>query len=73
MIKNLKDFGYNVYGKTIGEAWISLVESIIKYGKISYDENRKRLALMNVRVKSKTQIFNDEIIRKYAEKDKLKP
>ncbi len=72
MIKKIKDFGYNIYGKSIGEIWISLVEAILKYGEISYDEKRKRKALINVRIKSKTQEINDKIIEKYADKEKTK-
>lgn len=72
MIKKIKDFGYNIYGETIGKVWISLVEAILKHGEISYDEKRKRKALINIRVKSKTQKTEDEIIEKYAEKEKTK-
>jgi thymidylate synthase len=71
MITKLKDFGYNVYGKTLGEAWISLVEAILDNGEICYDEKRKRKALMNIRIKSESQGINDDIINKYAEKEKL--
>jgi len=71
MIKKVKNFGYGIYGKTIGETWISLVEAVLKHGEISYDEKRKRRALLNVRIKSETQKINDEIIDKYAEKEKI--
>jgi len=72
MIKHLDKFGYNVDGKTIGEAWISLVEAILTKGEISYDEGRKRLALQNVRIKSATQELEDTIIDRFAEKEKTK-
>ncbi len=69
-ILNVNDFGYNILGRTVGETWISLVESILKHGEVSYDEKRGRLALMNIRVKSKTQEIEDEIINTHAEKEK---
>jgi thymidylate synthase len=72
MIEELEKFGHNIYGQSVGEAWISLVESILRNGRESYDEGRKRLALMNVRVKSGTQIFEDEIIKKYSDVEKCK-
>jgi len=39
------DFGYQVFGKNVGETWISLVSLILKHGEISYDESRQRLAV----------------------------
>src|SRR3989344_6027760 len=72
MIKKDIQFGYNIYGKTIGEMWISLIEAILKKGEVSYDEKRKRIALMNVRVKSESQNIKDKIIDKYAENEKTK-
>ena len=71
MIKKDIQFGYNIYGKTIGEMWISLIEAILKKGEVSYDEKRKRIALMNVRVKSESQNIKDKIIDKYAENEKF--
>ena len=72
MIKKIKDFGYNIHGESIWEAWISLVEAIIKHGETSYDEKRKRRALINIRIKSESQKVDDRIIEKYAEKEKTK-
>lgn len=72
MITKDSNFGFNIYGKSIGEMWISLVEAILKNGEVSYDEKRKRLALMNVRVKSKIQNQEDKIIDSFAENEKTK-
>lgn len=72
MFIEVPQFGYHVYGESIGEAWISLVEAILVNGEKSLDENRERIALMNIRVKSETQNIDDSIIDKYAEKDKTK-
>ncbi|VVB78029.1 Thymidylate synthase [uncultured archaeon] len=71
MIKNIENIGYNIYGNSLGEIWISLVEAILKNGEISYDEKRKRKALVNVRIKSESQETNDKIINKYADQEKL--
>ncbi len=45
MYVRLEPFGWNVYGETIGSAWLSLVETINKNGVLSEDEDRKRLSL----------------------------
>ena len=57
MYVKLEPFGYNVYGETIGSIWLSLVEAIIKNGISTEDEDRKRLSLQNIRIKSATQQF----------------
>lgn len=65
-------FGCQIFGKTLGEAWISLVEVVLKYGKKSYDEKRGRKALLNLRIKSSTQKLPDNIISKYGNVENLK-
>lgn len=67
----LEPFGYNVYGETIGSAWLSLVEAIIKNGILTEDEGRKRLSLQNIRIKSATQSFPDALIQKYGNKKNI--
>ena len=68
MYVNLEPFGYNIYGETIGSVWLSLVEAIIKNGQLTEDESRKRLSLQNIRIKSATQVFPDQLIEKYGNK-----
>ncbi len=68
MYVRLEPFGWNVYGETIGSAWLSLVETINKNGVLSEDEDRKRLSLQNIRIKSATQSFPDPLIEKYGNK-----
>ena len=68
MYVKLEPFGYNIYGETIGSAWLSLVEAVIKNGVITEDEDRKRLSLQNIRIKSATQSFPDPLIAKYGNK-----
>lgn len=68
MYVKLEPFGYNIYGETIGSVWLSLVEAVIKNGELTEDEDRKRLSLQNVRIKSSTQVFPDSLIEKYGNK-----
>lgn len=62
------NFGCTIEAHSLGEAWLGLVESCIKNGKLEYDENRARFALHGVRV----IMYNyahpdvDPIIQKYA-------
>jgi thymidylate synthase len=67
----MKNIGVNIIGKTIGEAWLELVKNILNYGEVSYDENRKRLALENVRLSSFTNNYKDKIFDKYANKKNI--
>ena len=71
MYKNHFPFGIQVYGETIGEIWIDIIEAVIKEGKNCFDEGRKRKALENVRFKSNTQIMPDELILKYGDEENL--
>ena len=68
MYVKLEQFGWNIYGETIGGAWLSLVEAINKNGIPTEDEDRKRLSLQNIRIKSATQSFPDPLIEKYGNK-----
>lgn len=65
------NFGYSVYGTTLGEAWINTVECVSKNGILEPDEKRERFALQNFRLKSETQVLPDEIFDKYAKKDNI--
>lgn len=64
-------FGYQIFGKTLGETWIGLVEAVLKRGRKSFDETRERKALLNVRIKSATQKIPDKIITKYGHQGNL--
>jgi len=66
------EFGYSVHGKTIGEAWINAVTTVLEYGVAEADESRERIALQNFRIKSETQIISDSIFAKYAKKENIK-
>ena len=66
MYVKLEPFGYNIYGETIGSAWLSLVEAINENGILTQDEGRKRLSLQNIRIKSATQFFPDTLMQKYG-------
>jgi len=72
MYKEIPQFGFHIFDKTIGEAWIDLIEAVFKYGEISFDEGRKRLAISNVRWKSATQIIPDKIVGQFGDKKSLK-
>lgn len=67
------NFGFTIEGKSLGEAWLGLVEACIKNGNLEYDENRARFALHGVRlvIADYTNTDNDPIIQKYANKDSI--
>ena len=67
----IEPFGYNIYGETIGSVWLSLVEAIIKNGVLTEDEDRERLSLQNIRIKSATQSFPDPLIEKGGNKKNI--
>lgn len=61
----------HIFGNTIGETWIDLVEAVVTKGRVCFDEQRKRLALDNVRVKSETQVSADPIVTNFGNREKL--
>jgi thymidylate synthase len=67
-----QQFGYGLYGETIGEMWMGLVKAVVSDGTHSFDESRERLALSNLRVKSATQVAPDPILDKYCNGAQLK-
>lgn len=71
MYVKLEPFGYNIYGETIGSIWLSLIEAIMKNGILTEDEDRKRLSLQNIRIKSATQQFPDSLLEKYGNKKNI--
>ena len=71
MYVKLEPFGYNIFGETIGSVWLNLVEVIVKNGVSTEDENRKRLSLQNIRIKSATQQFPDSLLEKYGNRKNI--
>ena len=49
MITKVENVGYDVYGETLGELWLNIVETILKNGVFELDENRGRYAVRNLR------------------------
>ena len=71
MIERIENIGYAVYGKTLGETWLQMVETVIKNGSFELDENRGRFAVRNLRFASETTDINDELIEKYGDQSKI--
>lgn len=71
MIERIENIGYAVYGKTLGETWLQMVETVIKNGSFELDENRGRFAVHNLRFASETTDVNDELIEKYGDQSKI--
>ncbi|MBU4502367.1 MAG: hypothetical protein KKA79_07245 [Nanoarchaeota archaeon] len=69
MYTNDRDFGIQIKGETIGEAWLSMVEAILKKGEAGFDEGRRRRALQNIRLKVSKQESDDSILNEYANKN----
>lgn len=67
------NFGCTIEAKSLGEAWIGLVETCIKNGNLEYDENRARFALHGVRmiIENYRQTDSDPIIQKYANQESI--
>lgn len=71
MYKFIKPFGHHVWGKDIGSTWLSLVNAVLKYGDITYDEGRQRKSLQNVVFQIESFNLPDIILEKYANKKNL--
>ena len=71
MIERIENVGYAVYGETLGEMWLQMVEAILKNGSFELDENRGRFAVKNLRFASATTDVNDELIDKYGDQEKI--
>lgn len=59
-------FGYSVLGDTIGEAWLTAVECVLKNGVFDPDENRGRHALQMLRLKVRTHGQFDALIERFG-------
>jgi hypothetical protein len=51
MVTKVKNVGYSVYGSTLGELWLSIVETVLKNGVFELDENRGRFAVRSLLAK----------------------
>jgi hypothetical protein len=71
MITNVQNVGYCVYGDTLGELWLDMVETILKNGIFELDENRGRFAVRNLRFAAGSTDPNDKLIEKYGDKSKI--
>lgn len=71
MIERIKNVGYAVYGETLGEMWLQMVETILKNGNFELDENRGRFAVKNLRFASATTNVDDALIEKYGDQEKI--
>ena len=71
MYIKLEPFGVCVYGERIGSTWLSLIESILKNGEETVDEERRRISLQNIRVRVSFQHTIDPIVEKYADKKNI--
>lgn len=71
MIERIENIGYVVYGQTLGETWLQMVETILKNGSFELDENRGRFAVRNLRFASETTDVHDALIEKYGDQAKI--
>ena len=71
MITKVANVGYSVYGETLGELWLDMVETILKNGQFELDENRGRFAVRNLRFAAGIANPDDKLIEKYGDKAKI--
>lgn len=71
MIERVNNVGYAVYGATLGETWLQMVETVLKNGVFELDENRGRFAVRNLRFSSESTKVQDSLIEKYGDKSKI--
>lgn len=71
MVQYTKEFGFQIYGHSLGETWLHLVECVLKNGCLEFDENRARLALQNVRIKSASQQLPDACFEHYGNRKNI--
>lgn len=67
------NFGCTIEARSLGEAWLGLVEACMKNGNLEYDENRARFALHGVRIiiENYGHPDSDPIIQKYANQESI--
>lgn len=73
MLQYSDEIGYNFYSSTIGGVWIEILREILKNGDRTYDENRERKSIQNVRVRIKSKDFSkkDKIVEKFCNKSNI--
>ena len=71
MITKVENVGYDVYGETLGELWLNIVETILKNGVFELDENRGRYAVRNLRFAAERADPDDKLIQKYGDPKKI--
>jgi|GEM_PF-824497 thymidylate synthase len=71
MIDRIQGVGYIVHGKTLGETWLAMVETVLKNGSFELDENRGRFAVRNLRFSADTTDIVDTLIEEYGDKSKI--
>lgn len=71
MISKVENVGYNVYGSTLGELWLEMIETILKNGIFELDENRGRFAVKNLRFSAGVADPNDKLIEKFGNQEKI--
>lgn len=71
MIEYNKNFGYQIYGNTMGEVWLDLIECVTKNGELEFDEKRGRFAIQNIRLKIEKQNVDDSLFELYANKENI--
>ncbi|MDR0850687.1 MAG: thymidylate synthase [Christensenellaceae bacterium] len=71
MITKVENVGFSIYGDSIGELWLNLVETVLKNGAYEMDENRGRFAVRNLRFAAGVANSQDILIEKYGDKKKI--
>jgi thymidylate synthase len=71
MYQLIQPFGYHVNAQSIGLAWMDAVKAVLEEGSTTYDEERERLSLQNVRIYVSEPKPQDEIIKKYGDKKNI--
>lgn len=71
MYKLIKPFGYHINAKSIGQAWIDMVDAIVSNGEKTFDEGRERLSLQKVRVYINSPVLPDLLLDKYANRKNI--
>ena len=71
MYKYYEPFGHHVWGKDIGSTWLSLVNTVLEHGDITYDERRQRKSIQNVVFQIESFNLPDKLLDKYAQKKNI--
>jgi len=71
MYRLIKPFGIHIDAKSIGKAWIDILDAVLKEGDTTFDEGRERLSLQNIRIRISDPKQKDKIIEKYADNEKI--